>query len=221
MQDATAPRNNESPLWAWMGLLGMVLGYVATWSIQFVLTQDELDAGGQTLLDALDASENEAIFRVTSGVGYISVFLLVWFAFGLQRMLDRRPKPGLVPVMILGSFLITGAALVVSFAIRAQVFDGISAYQADPSAHVTIYRLSQDTVLASWGALGLATAATTVGAFQKHIFPTWLGVISAIATILILLPLLGGLAFPSNIPAGVWLLMISIWAITEARKAAA
>jgi hypothetical protein len=202
-----------------MGLLGMVLGYVATWSIQFVLSEDELDAGGQTLLDALDTGEIEALFRLTSGVGYLSVFLLVWFAFGLQRMLARREKPGLVPVVILGSFLITGAALVVSFAIRAQVFDGLSSYQADPSAHVTIYRLSQDTVLASWGALGLATAAATVGAFQKHIFPVWLGVVSAVATVLIILLLLGGLAFPSNIPAGVWLFVTSIWAITEARKA--
>ena len=162
--------------------------------------------------------QTEWLFRITSGLGYLSVFLLVWFAFGLQRMLDRRPGPGLVPVVILGSFLITGAALVVSFAIRAQVFDGISAYQADPSAHVAIYRLSQDTVLASWAALGLAAAATTVGAFQKGIVPVWLGWVSAAATTLIVVMLLVGGAFPANIPAGIWLLVTSLWAITEARK---
>jgi hypothetical protein len=202
--------------WPWLGVAAFVLGYVATWSVQFSVSDEALRAGGGALLDALDTPENQVVWRISSGLGYLSVGCLLWFAAGLWRRLEQcAGGESLLPAVIFGSFLVTGGALIVAWALRAQVFDGIEYYAADPSAHVTINRLSQDTGLAVWAGLGIASAAATAGGLAGNLFPRWFGWFSAVVTALIVLLCLTGTPFPANIPAGIWLLVTSIWAIRE------
>jgi hypothetical protein len=198
-----------SSTWAWFGLLGVVLGYVATWAVQFSVSLDALDVGGTTLLAELTTDGNEVLWRVTSGLGYLSVAMLIVFAIGLRGMLERRSGGDMfLPNVITASFLVTCGAMIIAWSFRAQVFDGITAYAADPSAHVAINRLSQDTGLSTWAGLIAATAAATVGAFRGGLFPKWFGWFSGlITTLMVLLVLVGG-AFPANIPAGLWLLVL-------------
>ena len=212
---AAAPARGSRD-WAWVGVAAAVLGIVATWAVQFVYSSDDIDAGGQQLLDAIDSSSNEALYRVTSGLGYIAVACLIWFAIGLRRLLEERRPGTLMPNIMSASMIATAGALIVAFSLRAQVFDGIDAYGGDPAVHVTINRLQQDTVLSAWAGLGAATAAAAWGSFREGILPRWLGWLSALVTVLIAVLVLVGLAFPANIPALIWLLVMAVWATRQA-----
>jgi hypothetical protein len=212
----TAPTNVQpGRAWAWVGIAAAVLGIVATWAVQFAYSSDDLDAGGQILLDAIESGNNETLYRVTSGLGYIAVACLVWFAIGLRRLLEER-RPGThMPNIMSASMIATAGALIVAFSFRAQVFDGIDSYGRDPAVHITINRLQQDTVLSVWAGLGAATAAAAYGAFREQLLPMWLGWVSAIVTVLIAVLVLVGLAFPANVPALLWLLLMAIWAVGQ------
>lgn len=180
--------------------------------------------GGQVLLSALNTEGNATLWRLSSGIGYAGVACLIAFAAGLRRLLEERALldgrttgGSLVPAVVSGGFLVTGGALLVAWNVRAQVFDGLAAYAADPSAHVAINRLSQDTGLAAWAGLGIAAAAFAVGGLRQGLLPAWLGWLSAVITVLIGLLCLAGLAFPANIPAGIWLLVVVLWSIRQMR----
>jgi hypothetical protein len=165
-------------LWPWLGLVGFLLGYFATWSVQFAISNRELEAGGTVLLEALNTPWNNVLWRLTSALGYISVGCLIWFATGLHYYLvAHAPQDTMLSTIIFGSFLVTGTGLLLAFSFRAQVFDGLWAYTADPSSHVVMNRLRQDTVLSVWAGLGAATAATSILGFRQLAFPLLVGMV--------------------------------------------
>ena len=65
----SAGERTTSRVWAWMGLTAFIVGVFVTWSVQFVYSMDDLNAGGQQLYDALDTTEKQVLFQVTSGHG--------------------------------------------------------------------------------------------------------------------------------------------------------
>ncbi|OAI42171.1 hypothetical protein AYO38_03235 [bacterium SCGC AG-212-C10] len=208
--------------WAWGGAVAVVFGIFATWAVQFSLSMDEYNAGGQVLLDKLGSGNNEALWRVSSGIGYLAVASLVWFAAGFRRMLEERDGGETVlPAVIFGSMLVTAASLAIAMSFRAQVFDGFDAYAADPSAHVTINRLSQDTVLTAWAGLLGAAVAAAIGGIRGALFPRWFGWYSAVLALAMAVLCLAGVAFPANVPAFIWLLGAVVWAIRASGASAA
>lgn len=214
----TTSSPTHSAPWAWLGLAAALLGIVSTWAVQFAYSADDLETGGQTLLNAIESGNNEALYRISSGLGFIAVACLVWFAIGLRRVLEQRRPGTLMPNIMSASMIATAGALAVAFSFRAQVFDGIDDYGRDPAVHITVNRLQQDTVLAAWAALLGATSAATWGAFREQLLPAWLGWFSAVVTLLIAALVLAGLAFPANIPALLWLLVISLWALRQSQS---
>lgn len=209
-------QQHESRGWPWFGLAAFLLGLVATWAVQFSVSEAVQDAGGQAVIDALESGNEQTLWRVTSGLGYIGVACLIVFGAGFSRLAARRAgDDSLLPTVILGSFLVTGGALIIAWSFRAQVFDGLGYYDADPSSHVTINRLSQDTGLSVWVGMGLASAAVAVAGLRGRLFPRWFGWLSAVVTVLIALLCLAGVAFPANIPALLWLLAASLWSFGQ------
>lgn len=203
-------------LWPWLGLAAIVLGYAATWSIQFAISQSALAAGGETLLESLNTTENELLWRFSSGLGFLAAACLIGFAAGLRGFLERNAHTdSTLPSIIFAAFLVTAGAMVIAWSFRAQVFDGINDYAADPSAHVAINRLSQDTGLTIWAGLLAAVAAVAVGGTRSTLFPSWLGWLSAFVVAVCVLALLAGLPFPTNIPIGVWLVALVVWAMRQ------
>lgn len=219
---ATTGERAASRAWAWLGIAAFVVGFFVTWSVQFVYGMDDLDAGGTQLVDAIDTTRNEVLFRVTSGLGYLTVAALIGFGVGFRRFLHERASgKSDIPNIILGAILVTAAGLAIAMSFRAQVFDGMSAYQDSTASHITINRLQQDGVLAAWAAMLAATAATAVGGIRGTLFPRGIGWFSAVMTAIITFFCLVGGAFPANIPALLWLLVISAWAVRASGRATA
>lgn len=216
---AATRERTASRAWAWLGLAAFVVGVFVTWSVQFVYGMDDLDAGGTQLVDAIDTSRNEILFRVTSGLGYLTVAALIGFGVGFRRFLNERAGgESDIPNIIFGAILVTAAGLAIAMSFRAQVFDGMASYQDSTASHITINRLQQDGVLAAWATMLAATVATTVGGLRGTLFPRGIGWFSAVMSAVIVVFCLVGGAFPANIPALLWLLVISAWAIRASRR---
>jgi hypothetical protein len=210
----SAAERTSSRTWAWLGLATFVVGLTVTWVIQFLVPNASLEAGGEVLISDLDTTRNEIIYRVSSGVGYLMVPALIAFGYGYRRFLAARINgESDIPNIALGSILITAAGFAIAMAFRAQVFDGISYYQGGIENHVTLQRLSQDTVLASWAAMLGATTATSIAGLRMGIVPRGIGWFSVVMSVLIAALCLVGGAFPANIPALLWLGVVSTWAI--------
>jgi hypothetical protein len=208
-----AGERTSSRTWAWLGLTSFVLGVLVTWVIQFLIPQGSLEAGGGTLLNDLDTTRNEVIYRVSSGIGYITVATLIAFGYGFRRFLAGRMENSEIPNIVLGSILVTAAGLAIAMAFRAQVFDGITYYQGGVENHVALQRLTQDTVLASWAAMMGATWSLTFAGLRRMGVPKGIGWFSLVMSVLITLLCLVGGAFPANIPALLWLGVVSVWAL--------
>ncbi len=205
--------------WALAGIAGTLLAMVVTWIVQFAIPMDVYEAGGSALLASIGEGNNEAIWRVSSGLGFVAVAALVPFAVGLRRHLAAGlGEESGVPGVVMASVLITAGILALSMSFRAQVFDGMNGYAADPASHVTVNRLAQDTVLAAWATLGIGSAAVAVAGFRSGCFPRWLTGFSAVVTGLVAFLCLGGVPFPANVPASLWLLSMAVWAAVSAGR---
>lgn len=205
--------------WPWFGLAALVLGYAATWSTQFLVADSASKAGGEALMSAIDSGNHELIYRLSAGVGLIAAACLIAFGTGLRRYLSERDDgASLIPEIVFGAILVASGALVIGMSFRAQVFDTLNYYKADPSTHVTLFRLSQDTALSAWAILGAATAAFAAGGIRGRMFSRKFGWFSAVMTLLIVVLCLVGAPFPANFPAGIWLLVTSVWAIRQQRR---
>lgn len=209
-----AGERTSSRTWAWLGLAAFVLGVSVTWVIQFLIAQGSLEAGGEKLITDLDTNTNEIIYRVSSGVGYLMIPALIAFGYGYRRFLAARiGGESDLPNIALGSILITAAGFAIAMAFRAQVFDGIQYYQGGVENHVTLQRLAQDTSLACWAAMLGASVVTAIAAFRYRAVPKGIGWFSVVMSFFIAALCLGGVAFPANIPALLWLGVVSTWAI--------
>lgn len=210
----SAGERTTSRTWAWLGLAAFVLGLSVTWVIQFLIPQGSLEAGGQVLINDLDTTTNQVIYRVSSGVGYLMLPALIAFGYGYRRFLAARiGGESDIPNIALGSILITAAGFAIAMALRAQVFDGITYYQGGVENHVTLQRLAQDTVLASWAAMIGAPVVTAIAGFRFNAVPKGIAWFSVVMSVLIAALCLVGGAFPANIPALLWLGVVSTWAV--------
>ncbi len=207
-------------VWAWLGLASFIAGVFVTWSVQFVLSSDDFNAGGQRLFDQLNTSGNETLYRISSGIGYLVVAGLITFAVGFRRFLtDRSNEATNLPDVIFGSILVTAAALGLAMSLRAQVFGAINSYDDTTASHITINRLQQDGVLAAWATMLAATVATSIGGLRYSMVPKGIAWFSVVMSVLITGACLTGVPFPANIPALLWLGVISIWALRAAGRA--
>jgi hypothetical protein len=206
--------------WAWLGVAIFVMGMFVTWSMQLSVPQDEANIGGPAFVDALDTTGREILWRVTSGLGFVAAGALVFFGAQLKRKLELRDPSSTIPGITFGAFLITAAGVALASSFRAQFFDTLNLYDADPSAHVTIARIAQDAILTSWVTLGVATAAFAYSGLRGALVPRGLGWFSAIMTGLIVVLCMVGGAFPAHIPAMLWLLVTSIWCLRSSDEPA-
>ena len=223
---APAPPVTRGGAWPWLGLAASSWATSPPGRSSSASRARPSRPGGQTLLDALDTEANATLWRVSSGLGYLGAGCLVWFGAGLRRLLEERAAgPGARAGAGAGAAARRGLRVVRGHgrgAGRRLRLPGPGLRRPGrrrrrPSAHVAINRLSQDPGLAAWAGLGLAAAASAVGGLREGLLPAWLGWLSAVVAVLIVLLCLAGLAFPANLPAGLWLLVTALWSIRRVR----
>jgi len=198
--------------WPLFGILAVVPGHTATWMVQFVLSMDQSEAGGQVMFDAYNTDGTQLLFRASVGMGMLGVAALVVFGAGFGRMLEARlPEESILPAVAGNAIIATAGALLVAFVFRAMVFDTISEYGVD--TQVTTYSLSQNVPLAAWVGVAVAEAVAAIAALRYAAFGKGFGWFSAVLAGLTLAVTLTGTPFPGNVATGVWLLGASVVAM--------
>ncbi len=198
--------------WPLFGILAVVLGHTATWMVQFVLSMEQSEAGGQVMFDAYNTDGTQLLFRASVGMGMLGVAALVVFGAGFRRMLEARlPGDSILPAVAGNAIIATAGALLVAFVFRAMVFDTISEYGVD--TQVTTYSLSQNVPLAAWVGVAVAEAVAVIAAFRYGAFGRGFGWFSAVLAGLTLAVTLTGTPFPGNVATGIWLVGASVVAM--------
>jgi hypothetical protein len=200
-----------SRAWAWSGIIAVVLGITATWLVQFGVSMEESEAGGQVLFDAYNTDGHQLLFRISAGMGMFGIAALLVFAAGFKRLLDERIPGSLLGTVASWAMVATAGALIVAFTFRAMVFDTIAEYGV--STQVTTYSLSQNVPLAAWSGIALAQAVAAVAVFRHGAFSKWFGWVSAVLAGLSFVMIVTGTPFPVNVTAAVWLICASVVAL--------
>jgi hypothetical protein len=196
--------------WPWFGLAALVLGIIGTWAVIFLLSESELESGGETMREALDTDTNQAIYRVSSGLLFLAAGSLVTFAVAFRRMLGHRLiNDSIAPRVLELALVVSAAGLVVGAIARAMVFDtGLDSYNGE--ALSAMVALGVDVPLASWGAVGLAAAAAAVLALRERVLPAWFGWLSVLVVVVDVFLGLSGTPFPMNFAGFIWLLAATV-----------
>jgi hypothetical protein len=206
-------------IWPFFGAAALIFGLLATWTAVFLVSDSELEAGGDTLRNAIDTSGNELIFRVTSGGLLLAAASLVLFAIGFRRMVESRGATGeIAPRALEFALVISAAALTIGAVARTMVVDNMYDHGENTSALIAI---AIDIPLAAWAPIGLAAGAAAVLALRHEVLPAWFGWVSLLVVVLDVLLALGGGAAPMNIPGFFWLLLATIVAFMLSREPSA
>lgn len=195
----------RSTSWVWFGLAAMLIGYLATWLVVFLIDENDAKVGGEVLINAIESEPNQLLFRLSSGAGLVAASLLFVYGAGVRRALsDRTAEGSLLPAITYGSFVAAAGLLAIGFIIRGIVFDSTGWYGEDP--RIAFYVMGMDIPLAAWSLLGVAAAACAYAAFRLNVLPTWFGIVSIIAVVLVAATWMTGTLPPGNFPAGIWLI---------------
>jgi hypothetical protein len=211
-------REGSSPSgWLWLGLAAATIGFVATWMVQFTVSEDEMREGGAVLINALEDGNNEVLWRLSVGLGMVAAASLVGFAVAFRRVLEHNsPEGSLVPGAVQLGLGATAGALILAWVFHAMVFDSSGYYQ--PDSRVAIYALGVDTGLGAWAGVGIASTAVAWGGFREGSLPAWFTWLSAILSSLIWVLCFVGVPFPAHLPAMIWLAGASIAGLRMANR---
>ena len=160
---------------AWAGV-GSVVLLPAAVGLGYLVGVDDPTMSDSAILERLNDDSRQAAAGIGLLVLAAGVALLLWFAVGLRRVLDRLsggdPLAGaIVPAAALfGGLMITGVSLDVSSAITAW---GTEEFTPDPDTARVLGTAGLLVALTGLTGGAVLVAATTRVAQQARALPTW------------------------------------------------
>jgi hypothetical protein len=143
------------------------------------------------------------------------------FAAGLRRKLAAQaPADSLLPSLAAAGLGSVAVVLLVGGGISTELFWHLlqDYRKSDPdtiAANLAVF----NTIAWVWAGIGLTTGAVAVAALRHGSLPRWLGWVSAVATVLIVLTQLAPLQYMAAFVGGPWLLVAGIGLARQERLA--
>lgn len=191
------------------GVLAPIGSFVLGWDPDESITREGTDA----LYEA--AGDHRLAIWIGASVGFVVVLLLLAFAAGLTRLLERRAPDSLAVPAAKLAFAAGLGGLMFSFALKHVLAggapDGIdSSFYTKTDVEVLTVIVSQMQYAAWWGVIA-AAACVAVVALRHGALPKWFGVVSALlAGLSITMTVVIGLPYSAGILAPVWLLAAGV-----------
>ena len=192
--------------WAWWGVAAGILGVVAT-----ILTL--VNAPGSPPTSADMAHLSSGTYHLGGAVGYLAVAALLVTA-GAWR---ARVIPSLAPTSIAARVVADGltasaAALALGYgwklAMGLYLPGGANAGQFDRSGLFVYFVLNDFGPFIGWLGVVVAAAAMTVLGLRERGVPRWIGVVSALPVVVVLIASLGaGVAGFPGIVGPLWMIV--------------
>ena len=203
---------------AWAGVGSVVLLTLAV-GLGYLVGVDDPTMSDSAILERL----NDDSRQVAAGIGLpvlaAGVALLLWFAVGLRRVLDRLSggdplARAIVPAAALfGGLMITGVSLDVSSAITAW---GTEEFTPDPDTARVLGTAGLLVALTGLTGGAVLVAATTRVAQQARALPTWAVWVSYAVAVLCMSGFWSG--GMGSVAFALWLLGAAIGVLRAARR---
>ncbi|MEX5634557.1 hypothetical protein [Parafrankia sp. FMc2] len=205
-EDAGRPARSRWPL---AGLAAAVLApvgsFILGWDPDESITRDGTDAIYQA------AGDHRVALWLGGSIGFVAVLLLLGFAAGLTRLLERRAPDSLAVPAAKLAFAAALGGLMFSFGLKHVLAGGVpggidNSFYTKTDVEVLAVVVSQMQYAAWWGVIA-AAACVAVVSLRHRVLPTWFGIVSAVlAGISITATVAVGLPYSAGILAPVWLL---------------
>jgi len=144
---------------------------------------------------------------IGNGLSMLGLAFVAFFVAGLaQAVRFKAPDSFAVQIISIGGGA-TVAATFVGYSFNL-ILAGAAEEDRAPTTVASIYTIADSLGYIGWVVIGLVTAGVAIASLRDHVFPRWLGWVSAIATALF--ALLTFAPFLSWAPALLWLLVAGI-----------
>ncbi len=149
------------------------------------------------------------------GLTVLGLAFVAFFVAGLvQAVRCEAPDSSAAQIISIGGGATVAATFVgYSFGL---VLAGAAEENRAPTTVTSIYTIADSLGYIGWVVLGLVTAGVAIASLHDHVFPRWLGWVSAIATALF--ALLTFAPFLSWAPALLWLLVAGVGLLVHERR---
>lgn len=207
---ATGPARPGSG-WAWAGAaagLLAIFGLMASGGISSG-DQDLLADNALLVHDVIDGEIVVWLYQVTAVAAALGVAV---FAAGLRRKLAAQaPAHSLLPSLASAGLASVAAMLLVGSGICTELFWHLAQDEgkSDPdtiAANLAIF----NTMGWVWAGIGLTTGSVAVAALRHGSLPRWLGRVSAVATVLVVVTQLVPLQYLAAFVGAPWLLVAGL-----------
>jgi hypothetical protein len=202
---------------AWAGAASVVLLAVGV-ALVYMVGVDDPSMSDAAILERLDDDARQVAAGFGMPVCAAGIALLLWFATGLRRVLDRLSggdplAHAVVPAAALfGGLMITGVSLDVASAYAALSDE----FTPDPDTARALGMAGNVVALTGLVGGGVLVAVTTRIAHRAHAMPTWAVWVSYAVAVLSLSGFWsGGIA---SVAFALWILGAAIWVVRTARR---
>lgn len=181
------PIIRTSRLWAWSGVAAGILSIAASQASRMASVNWELTQGDAEAM-LMDASGKQSTYLAFHVLAVLALLSLTVFGAGLKRRLDERtPSASLYGQVAFAGLLLTAGALLLGSGLDTQFVLGLSAQSAYVPESAAFYTDWVATIPWVWAASGLAAIAVAVPSLKYRAVPRWIGIVSLVFGILILL----------------------------------
>jgi len=207
-QPTTPPRASRA--WAWSGVVAGALG-IATIQASMATSVDWQVTAGDADKMLADAATKQGAYLLFHALAVLTMLVLPVFAAGLKRRLDQQGQAaGLHGQVALGGLLLTAAALLLGSGLDTQFALGLSEPSAYVPESVAFYTDWVATIPWLWVGAGLSALAVSIASLRHGAAPRWLGVVSLVLGILIVVAGVSPFQYMAGFVGPVWLLITSL-----------
>lgn len=202
---------------AWAGMASVVL-LAAAVALGYLVGVDDASMSDSDILRRLNDDGRQAAAGIAMPLLAAGIALLLWFATGLRRVLDRLSggdplAHAIVPaVALFGGLTITGVSLDVGSAVAAWSDE----FTADPNTARALGMGGQVLALTGLVGCGVVVAITTRIARQAGALPTWATWASYVVAVLCLAGFWSG--GMGSVAFALWLIGAAIAMMRAARQ---
>jgi hypothetical protein len=206
--------------WARAGALGGLAALVMLLTSSGIAPNDEALFADNALL-AQEIIDKEMIVWLFQVLCTTAALGIVVFAAGLRRKLAAQaPADSLLPSLAAAGLGSVAIMLLVGGGISTELFWSLSQDFGDADPDTIVANLAIFNTMAwVWAGIGLTTGAVAVAALRHGSLPRWLGWVSAVATVLVVLTQLVPLQYMAAFVGAPWLIAAGIGLARQERSA--
>jgi hypothetical protein len=192
----------------WSGVIGVVLVLLGA-IVQGSADRPGEDATAQDALNYFEGDQGAVVggsFLVALGLLFVLWFLgslrsrLAWAEGGVMRLASVAFAAGVMMVTLL--LAAVAPEMAGAFAVEDEG-------TLDPAAAQALFEVGEGLFFLAWFPAAALLAATAIVTLRTGVFPWWLGWVSLVMAVGLIIPWIGWAVFLFLLP--VWIILLSVW----------